>query len=63
MSKVKIIGYGSKAELWVDNRMIGNDVVAYALTHEGGERPVLTVSYMVDELEVEADDVEVGEAK
>ena len=63
MSKVKIIGYGSKAELWVDNHMIGKDVEAYALTHEAGEKPVLTVSYRVDELEVEADDVEVGEAK
>lgn len=62
MSKVKIVGYGSNAELWVDNRMIGYDVVAYALTHEAGEKPRLTVSYMVDELEVEADDVEVGEA-
>lgn len=59
MSKVKIIGCGSKAELWVDNHMIGKDVEAYALIHEAGEKPRLTVSYVVDELEVDVDDVNV----
>ena len=59
MSKVKIVGYGNKAELWIDNRMVSRDVDAYVFTHEAGERPRLTVSYLVDEFEIEADDVEV----
>lgn len=59
MSKVKIIGEGTKSELWVDNHMVGHDVEAYVLTHEAGEKIRLNVTYLVDELEVDADDVEV----
>ncbi len=61
MSKVKIVGCGSKAELWVDNHMIGKDVDSYELTHKAGELPKLHVTYRVNELEVESDNVEVGE--
>ena len=59
MSKVKIVGSGTKAELWIDNHMVGRDVEAYMLTHEAGDKMRLNVSYIVDELEVDADDVEV----
>ena len=59
MSKVKIVGEGTKSELWVDNHMIGKDVEAYVLTHEAGGKIRLNVTYLVDELEVDANDVEV----
>lgn len=59
MSKVKIVGEGTKSELWVDNHMIGHDVEAYVLTHEAGEKIRLNVTYLVDELEVDANGVEV----
>lgn len=58
MSKVKIVGEGIKSELWVDNHMIGKDVEAYVLTHEAGDKMRLNVTYLVDELEVDADNVE-----
>ena len=60
MSSVSITGYGAKTELWLDGRMIGRDVVAYELTQRAGERPHLTVEFIVDKLEVEANDVEVS---
>ena len=59
MSKVKIVGEGTKSELWVDNHMISNNVEAYVLTHEAGEKIRLNVTYLVDELEVDANGVEV----
>lgn len=61
MSKVKIVGEGTKSELWVDNHMVGHDVEAYVLTHEAGEKIRLNVTYLVDELEVDVDGVEVEE--
>ena len=61
MSKVKIVGEGTKSELWVDNHMISNNVEAYVLTHEAGEKIRLNVTYLVDELEVDVDGVEVEE--
>lgn len=59
MSKVKIVGEGTKSELWIDNHMVGHDVEAYVFTHEAGGHMRLNVTYMVDELEVDVDGVEV----
>lgn len=61
MSKVKIVGESTKSELWVDNHMVGHDVEAYVLTHEAGGKIRLNVTYLVDELEVDVDGVEVEE--
>ena len=59
MSRVKIVSHGTRTELWVDGHMIGRDVTWFSLTQHGQQRPQLEVGFMVDELEVDADDVEI----